>query len=226
MPKVPAETYQSKKSDTTRVAVLEAAVQCYIKIGYANTTVTKIAEQAELSRGAMMYHFDDVRSIIIASVGYLMDKRLEEYESLILPAEKEAAGEITEKSLEMTINALWKFSHSSYHIAYQELIVAARTDPEIAKVVRPAQKNFDNRIEEHIRSHFPAWQEVEEIRETITELYFYTIQGVSFFSLATKKQPKIKKLFSLLVRTALNEYGEATAERKSWSVSIRPVSAN
>jgi len=215
MPKVPTETYQSKKSDTTRVVVLEAAVQCYIKIGYANTTVTKIAEQAELSRGAMMYHFDDVRSIIIASVGYLMDKRLEEYESLILSAEKEAAGEITEKSLEMTINALWKFFHSSYHIAYQELIVAARTDPEIAKVVRPAQKDFDNRIGEHIRSHFPAWQEVEEIRETITELYFYTLQGVSFFSLATNKQPKIKKLFSLLVRTALSEYHEAAAERKS-----------
>lgn len=120
-------------TNTSKVAVLEAAVQCYIKIGYANTIVTRIAEEAELSRGAMMYHFDGVRSIIIASVGYLMEKRIEEYQSLMLSAEKEANGEITEKSLEMTINALWKFLHSPYHIAYQELIVAARSDPDIAK---------------------------------------------------------------------------------------------
>ena len=214
MAKQNKETYQSRKSDTTRIAVLEATVQCYIKIGYANTTVTKIAEEAELSRGAMMYHFDDVRSIIIASVSYLTEKRLEEYETLILSAEMEAGGEITEKSLEKTINALWSFFHSPYHIAYQELIVAARTDPEIAKVMYPAQKDFDKRIAKHIRSHFHAWQEIEEVRETITELYFYSMQGVSFFNMATNRQPKIKRLFALLVKTALAEYREASAKIK------------
>ncbi|MEM8563368.1 MAG: TetR/AcrR family transcriptional regulator [Pseudomonadota bacterium] len=208
------ETWQSRKSDTTRIAVLEAATQCYIKIGYANTTVTKIAEEAQLSRGAMMYHFDDVQAIIVASVGYLTEKRLQEYGTLLVKAEREAGGRVTEESLEMTINALWKFFHSRYHIAYQELIVAARTDESIAKVMHPAQQEFDKRIAEHIRSHFPAWQGVEEVRETITELYFYALQGVSFFSLSTNKQPKIKRLFSLLVKTALNEYADATADIK------------
>jgi AcrR family transcriptional regulator len=214
MSKQPKETWQSRKSDTTRVAVLEAAIRCYIKIGYANTTVTRIAEEAELSRGAMMYHFDDVQSIILASVDYLTQQRLEEYKALILVAEQEAGGQITEKSLELTINALWKFFHSSNHVAYQELIIAARTDPEIAKGMLPAQKDFDNRIAQHIRSHFPAWKEIEEVRETITELYFYTLQGASFFNMTTSRKPKIKRLFSLLVRTALNEYSDASANMK------------
>lgn len=189
-------------------------MQCYIKVGYANTIVTKMDEEAELSRGAMMYHFDGVRSIIIASVGYLMEKRIEEYQSLMLSAEKEANGEITEKSLEMTINALWKFLHSPYHIAYQELIVTARSDPEIAKEIHPAQKDFDNRIAKHIRSHFPARKEVEEVRETITELYFFRHAGRRvILPSSSPRQLKIKRLFALLARTAMSEYNEGTAGR-------------
>jgi hypothetical protein len=48
---------QDEKSADTRRRLLEAAIMCWIKGGYANTTGSEIAERAGLSRGAQLYHF-------------------------------------------------------------------------------------------------------------------------------------------------------------------------
>ena len=42
--------------------ILDAALDCFITIGYASTTTAKIADRARVSRGAMLHHFCSVRS--------------------------------------------------------------------------------------------------------------------------------------------------------------------
>ena len=44
--------WQAHKSAMTREAILDAAVRCFIDIGYGGTTTARIAEAAGLSRGA------------------------------------------------------------------------------------------------------------------------------------------------------------------------------
>ena len=48
---------RQKKAPSLDRRYLEAAVRCFVDHGYANTTTAMIADEANVSRGAMMHHF-------------------------------------------------------------------------------------------------------------------------------------------------------------------------
>ncbi|MGV6807554.1 MAG: TetR/AcrR family transcriptional regulator [bacterium] len=204
-------SWQAEKSENTRNAVMEATVRCYIDHGYTNTTVTKIAEHAGVSRGAMMHHFDDRREIISASVKYLTKRRLDEFRNLMGSAAISNRDVVNEENIRSTVNALWKFFHIPSYIAFQELLLAARTDPELAEAVTPAQKELDQRITESIRAMFPVWEAIEPVREVITDLLFYTLQGMAISKITNKSQPRVQNLLELLVRETCNLYERSVA---------------
>ena len=56
--------WQAEKSALTRQAILEAAVRCFVQHGYTNTTTAMIAEEGDVSRGAMMHHFSSRASVM------------------------------------------------------------------------------------------------------------------------------------------------------------------
>ena len=206
-------SWQAEKSEKTRTAVMEATIQCFIDLGYTNTTVTKIADTAGVSRGAMMHHFDSRFDIIKASVHYLTDKRLAEFRELITEAQGDTGGnEVNEETLHTTVNAMWKFFHLPSYIAFQELLIAARSDSELSKVMTPAQKEFDSRITNSIRALFPAWENLKPTQEVLTDLFFYTLQGMAISKITNKKQTRVKNLLDLLVQQALYEYKKARSK--------------
>jgi AcrR family transcriptional regulator len=206
-------SWQAEKSEKTRTAVMEATIQCFIDLGYTNTTVTKIADTAGVSRGAMMHHFDSRFDIIKASVHYLTDKRLAEFRKLITEAQGDTGGnEVNEENLHTTVNAMWKFFHLPSYTAFQELLIAARSDSELSKVMTPAQKEFDSRITNSIRALFPAWENLKPTQEVLTDLFFYTLQGMAISKITNKKQTRVKNLLDLLVQQALYEYKQASSK--------------
>ena len=68
--------WQAQKSAATRNLIIEAAIKCFVELGYAQTTTTAIAEKAGLSRGAMLHHFPSKLDIVRAAVDHLHAKRL------------------------------------------------------------------------------------------------------------------------------------------------------
>src|SRR5210317_1423008 len=77
------DSWQGQKSAMTRASLLEAAIQCFVKCGYKNTTTSRIAEEAGVSRGAMLHHFPSRDAVIRGAVFYLQEKRLEEYKVIM-----------------------------------------------------------------------------------------------------------------------------------------------
>lgn len=205
-------SWQAQKSEKTRSTIMDAVIRCYIKYGYTNTIVTNIAQEAGVSRGAMMHHFDDRLDIIRSSVKYLEEQRLHEFKTLISKASVDDGYTVNEDNLRITINALWKFFHIPSYIAYQELLVAARTDKELAKVMDPTQKDFDHRISELIRSMFPAWNDMESTRAILTDLVFYTLQGMAISKINNRKQARIQNLLDFLVKESHAMYLRANKE--------------
>src|ERR1700682_1902920 len=52
---------QAERSATTRDALLDATIACLVEDGYANTTTSRVAERAGVSRGAHLHHFQTRR---------------------------------------------------------------------------------------------------------------------------------------------------------------------
>ena len=68
------KTWQKTKSELTRTSILDAAVECFYELGYANTTTENIAQSAGVSRGAMLHPFPTRFVLIKAAVEHLNNK--------------------------------------------------------------------------------------------------------------------------------------------------------
>ena len=57
----------------TRECILDAGVKCFGQMGYDQTSITSIAQEAGVSRGAVYGHFEDKEAIFRAVVDYNID---------------------------------------------------------------------------------------------------------------------------------------------------------
>ena len=62
------KTWQQTKSGRTRTTILNAAIDCFYELGSAPTTTERIAQQAGVSRGAMLHHFHTRRDLLQAAI--------------------------------------------------------------------------------------------------------------------------------------------------------------
>src|ERR1700746_2163134 len=59
---------QAERSAATREALLDATIACLVEDGYANTTTSRVAERAGVSRGAHLHHFQTRNALVAAAV--------------------------------------------------------------------------------------------------------------------------------------------------------------
>ncbi len=127
----------SPKSRRTRARILESALQLFADAGYAGATNARIAEAADLTRGAMLYHFETREALVAAAIAHIQKARVTLFQAAAAkrPAEADAS--------DYAIDAYWRLLHEPPFIAFAELEAAARTDPWLEAAIRPAQVAFD-----------------------------------------------------------------------------------
>ena len=148
-----APTRQSLKSAQTRGRLIEATIQCLVKVGYARTTTPLVATEAGLSRGAMLHHFENSATLIRATIIELHERRLRAFRR---------SSETTEHEPATMITAYWKQVQKPAFVAFQELALAARTDEELAQIMRPLQVEYRERFNAEAFALFPEWRSAPE----------------------------------------------------------------
>jgi AcrR family transcriptional regulator len=123
---------QQERSTATRSRVLDAAVECLLELGYANTTTALVADRAGVSRGAMQYHFRTKSELVAAALADLVERMGDEFRraAMRLPAEG------GEDRCAAAIDLLWSAQTDPLTISWLELNAAALTDPELKELVR------------------------------------------------------------------------------------------
>ena len=123
------EKWQSKKSALMRDRIVVGALECIVQFGYENTTMAKIAKMAKVSPGAMQYHFGSKLEAIKAAIDHLHSVRLAQHHR--------ALQEVPEgfNPIDYTYDLYWAQLNEDHFIAYQDLVIAARTDPGLANVL-------------------------------------------------------------------------------------------
>src|SRR3954470_18882403 len=151
----PPRTQQQRREETRR-ALLDAAVESLIEVGFARTTTLEVQRRANVSRGALLHHFPSKAELLVAAVDHLAEMRAKELKafSAQLPADhiKSAAGATART--EAVLELLWQcFSGTFFQVA-MELRTAARTDPELRPVLAVAEKSLRERILAQARTLF------------------------------------------------------------------------
>ena len=169
------KSWQKTKSEQTKTAILNAALDCFLAIGFNSTTTEKIAKQANVSRGAMLHHFPQRSDLIQASVGHLHRKRLEAFEDTLSKLNENADFTLVGEG----IDAFWDQLQSPLFAVYCELLVASRTDAELKGTLEPAIRDFQTAWREKSEGIFPDLAQSEQYG-LATALTRYLLEGIAF----------------------------------------------
>ena len=186
------EGWQAEKSALPRQAILEAAVRCFVEYGYAQTTTAMIAEEASVSRGAMMHHFPSRSAAMNAVVGYLHVRRINEYRALMTGIESPDEN-LTRKTIRTSVESAWKYVNLPSFVAYQELLAAARTDKELADAVGQVEQDFEREFLKTVRSVFPHWKQVKSL-QAAHDLVQFVMQGMGVAYGSSNREQRARRV--------------------------------
>jgi AcrR family transcriptional regulator len=166
--------WQAQKSSLTRDRIVIATLECIIEFGYESTTMAKIVKTAKVSQGSMQYHFPAKLDAIKAAINYLFAKRLTDHQQ-----DLENAPDGVDK-MAHAIEVYWHHLNEGHYVAYQDLVIAARTHPELAKVLKPAYQRFVKAWRRDAQSLTPEWDGSREKFELICDIGQYQMEGLAY----------------------------------------------
>lgn len=194
----------------TRRAILEAAIQCIIDYGYAQTTTSLIAEQAIVSRGAMTHHFPSRSAVLMATIEYLHEKRLQEYRALMdefdIPSRPTAREQIA-----TVVEMAWNYVSLPSSTAYQEILMASRTDPELKRVLKPLEKEFEEALLDLVKRLFPLWEGRVEL-EAAHDAAIFLLSGMHLDHMRSRKKQRTKRVMEFLTDSVETLYRRVRGE--------------
>ena len=196
----PAEARRvQERSIATRAALLDAAIECLVDRGYAATTTIETARRAGVSRGAQLHHFPTKAQLLATAVEHLFDRRRSEF------LEAFAAIDPKADRLDAAMDLLWSMFEGPAFVAWTELWVAARTDPELAATVIAVERRFTAETRAIFTEMFPAEPGADALVHDIArDFAFAVMSGVALQRLfphgerpATDYLDALKRVFRL-----------------------------
>lgn len=165
--------WQQRKSAQTRVAILEAAIDCLETHGYSRTTTQLIAETAGISRGAMLHHYATKQELIASLIDYVFYKRMEGFLARI-----KALTESERVHQHAGIELYWRSLLTREFAATMQLGMAARTDSELSEILIPKHRRYDRIERETVLQAFPEWQDKPELYGLAMDFCIAAMEGL------------------------------------------------
>jgi AcrR family transcriptional regulator len=192
----------SPKSRRTRARILGVAMRLFAEQGYHPATNAVIAEAANLTRGAMLYHFPTREALIEAAIPFIQAERARLFEQVAedMPSGADRA--------DHAIDSYWRLLHEPAFVAFGELEAAARTDERLRARLRDAQAAFDKaQVGEHM---FQMVQAGAGPRfQASRDLARFVLEGLARAHLAYDADGRTDRLLAVVKRAArmLNRKG-------------------
>ena len=142
---------QQQRRDETRRALLDAAVESLIEVGFARTTTLEVQRRANVSRGALLHHFPSKVELLVAAIDHLAYMRGAQLKTLASELPEERDGRARTSAV---LDLLWQCFSGEFFQVSMELRTAARTDPELRPVLVAAERSLRERILGQARTLF------------------------------------------------------------------------
>ena len=125
---------QRERKEATVARLVDATIAAIAQAGYAGTSIGEVCERSGVSRGGLFRHFDSRLSLVVAAAEEVARRHLEVVRRRLLTAPpgnpREALALMRERNRDRD-NTVWF-----------ELMVAARTDPDLHARLAPVAERF------------------------------------------------------------------------------------
>ena len=169
------------RSAVTRLALLDAALECHQVEGFARVTTTDIAQCAGVSRGALLHHFPTKGALLIAAVDHLLARRVEEFRAGI------EAGLLRFDRLDEAVDVLWSMFAGPAAVVWAELWVAARTNPDLREKMLDVDVRFTNESTALALQFLEGDPELFAVGELLKNFAFALMTGLAMKRLVSER---------------------------------------
>lgn len=139
--------------DERAAQILKAARTCFLEKGYFATKMDAIAQESELSKGGIYFHFDSKREIFRALVQQEYDATMSFIDEVL-----QEETDITAKLFELAEHFMELFASSDRPRFMVIIGEMALRDEEIAKLLRELQLNYFKRVSQLLQVGIDAGQ--------------------------------------------------------------------
>jgi AcrR family transcriptional regulator len=222
---------QQQRREETRRALLDAAVQSLIEVGFARTTTLEVQRRADVSRGALLHHFPSKAELLVAAVDHLAEMRAREMKAFAsqLPPERADRGDREaaahgepapgdDPRTGAVLDLLWQCFSGTFFKVSMELRTAARTDPDLRRVLTAAERSLRDRIVAQSRTLFGRAVAEHPGLERALDLTLQLMIGAAMTAVLHGQNSQLddliddwKALFPLVLASA-NARGQAGAQ--------------
>lgn len=188
-------SWQAQKSAMTRDRILDAAIDCFINLGYTKVTTAQVSDSAGVSRGAMLHHFPSKLELIRAAIEYLHDQLLEDF-SIKVSSISASIGDRERRRA--GLDAYWDHLNSDLFSAYHELCIAGRTDPELKEIIHQSVARFEDHVTDTNKTLWAEWSQRGDLYLLAMDLTKFLMEGMAFGQIAKDRDLRIKRLLDYL----------------------------
>jgi AcrR family transcriptional regulator len=190
---------QEERSATSRAGLLDSAIRLMRERGIAATSMSEIAADANLTRGAIQHHFSSREELILAAVRELDDRLSQAFERYSVPDGVRGIDRVA--ALFDQVTAL---TVSPDAIAVYDLLSASRGDPALKdrtlELQRPLTQQFREFWRRNLDGHIPA-----PLIETSLEITLMMSEGAAMAQLLSQTSDTIGRTMAD-TRTMLLEF--------------------
>ncbi len=182
---------QAERTTETRTALVEAAIRVIHKLGYGSAATALIAEEAGVSRGAILHHFGTRAELMAEVVRYVFENERTEYERL--ETESHLGGLVADWPA-----MLWRVFSQPSGLAVLEILQAARSDAEISERIKSTQQAIEERALATMRSTYGTTDDVQVLDQM--RLLVWAIRGLAIGQVLVKDPQEIERSVELFHR--------------------------
>lgn len=174
MPPKSAPRTQEERRTETRRAILAAAIDALVGVGYARTTTTEIATRAGVSQGALFKHFATKAEIVAAAAEQLFADLIARFEAALAEKRRDE----TETPAVAAVRRLWEVFCEPRLRAVYLLFAEAPADSALCATLRPVVKRHEDAMLALAISLFPQIESQKELA-ALFDVVVFAMQGLT-----------------------------------------------
>ncbi len=170
----PVRRTQAERSATTRKRLIDSAIRCLHKYGYAATTTVLVAEDAAISRGAMLHQFATKVDLMLAVVERSYQDQIDHYAAAL------AKGKGRQQINDL-LGVAWDVAREPSAMAFYEIWLATRSDDDLSERFAPVYDRIKKNSYEQMQKLMEA-AGIDADRKTveaITRLNVAALRGLA-----------------------------------------------
>lgn len=189
--KKPVRRSQAERRADTRRRVIDATTMCLYRVGYSAVSFAMVAEEAGVSRGIITYHFATKADLMVAVRDTIQQDELRALEAT---QSQIGAAEYLRQLPTLVLNGMRR----EPAIAVNEILLAARGDPELIGKLRSIEEDIDKRTLTRLEGLYrEAGMEPPPNLPAVIRLAISTFRGLAIADLALGERADIDASLAL-----------------------------